>query len=106
MCLNFYRKKLYEPCREFPQGTLVIQNLSSVLYEEGQWKFPHEFNPENFLNDRGELQKPEAFIPFSVGKNPHSFPMANTHFASGLSYNVRFQSNLVRTEQSEAANWL
>ncbi|KAJ3596613.1 hypothetical protein NHX12_003017 [Muraenolepis orangiensis] len=50
-----------------PKGTLVIQNLSSVLYEEGQWKFPHEFNPDNFLNDQGELQQPEAFMPFSVG---------------------------------------
>ncbi|CAL8357354.1 unnamed protein product [Lota lota] len=52
---------------KIPKGTLVIQNLSSVLYEEGQWKFPHEFNPDNFLNDQGELQKLEAFMPFSVG---------------------------------------
>ncbi|CAL8262462.1 unnamed protein product [Merluccius merluccius] len=52
---------------QIPKGTLVIQNLSSVLYEEGQWKFPHEFNPDNFLNDQGELQKLEAFMPFSVG---------------------------------------
>ncbi|KAK0137303.1 Cytochrome P450 2D4 [Merluccius polli] len=50
---------------QIPKGTLVIQNLSSVLYEEGQWKFPHEFNPDNFLNDQGELQKLEAFMPFS-----------------------------------------
>ncbi|KAM4618896.1 cytochrome P450 2C3-like isoform 2-T2 [Polymixia lowei] len=52
---------------QIPKGTLVIPNLSSVLYEEGQWKFPHEFNPENFLNDQGELLKLEAFMPFSVG---------------------------------------
>uniref|UniRef100_A0A3Q0S7Z7 Uncharacterized protein n=1 Tax=Amphilophus citrinellus TaxID=61819 RepID=A0A3Q0S7Z7_AMPCI len=38
-----------------PKGTLVIENLTSVLNEEGQWKFPHEFNPENFLNDQGEF---------------------------------------------------
>ncbi|KAJ4937532.1 hypothetical protein JOQ06_002167 [Pogonophryne albipinna] len=40
---------------------------SQVLNEEGQWKFPNEFNPENFLNDQGEFVKPEAFMPFSAG---------------------------------------
>ncbi|XP_054907667.1 cytochrome P450 2J6-like isoform X2 [Poeciliopsis prolifica] len=50
-----------------PQGTMIIQNLTSVLREEGQWKFPHEFNPENFLNEQGEFVKPEAFMPFSAG---------------------------------------
>uniref|UniRef100_A0A4W5M525 Uncharacterized protein n=1 Tax=Hucho hucho TaxID=62062 RepID=A0A4W5M525_9TELE len=34
---------------QLPQGTMVIPNLSSVLHEEGQWKFPREFNPDNFL---------------------------------------------------------
>ncbi|XP_044213790.1 cytochrome P450 2F2-like [Thunnus albacares] len=50
-----------------PKGTMIIPNLTSVLKEEGQWKFPHEFNPENFLNDQGEFVKPEAFMPFSAG---------------------------------------
>uniref|UniRef100_A0A8P4G294 Uncharacterized protein n=1 Tax=Dicentrarchus labrax TaxID=13489 RepID=A0A8P4G294_DICLA len=50
-----------------PKGTLVIPNMKSVLSEEGQWKYPHEFNPENFLNEQGEFVKPEAFMPFSTG---------------------------------------
>uniref|UniRef100_A0A3Q1FNY8 Cytochrome P450 2J6-like n=1 Tax=Acanthochromis polyacanthus TaxID=80966 RepID=A0A3Q1FNY8_9TELE len=50
-----------------PKGTIIIQNMSSVLGEEGQWKYPHEFNPDNFLNDQGEFVKPEAFMPFSAG---------------------------------------
>uniref|UniRef100_A0A671VJL0 Cytochrome P450 2F2-like n=1 Tax=Sparus aurata TaxID=8175 RepID=A0A671VJL0_SPAAU len=50
-----------------PRGTLIIPNLTSLLNEEGQWKFPNEFNPENFLNDQGEFVKPEAFMPFSTG---------------------------------------
>ncbi|XP_066569724.1 cytochrome P450 2D3 isoform X2 [Amia ocellicauda] len=50
-----------------PKGTTIIPNLSSVLYEEGQWKFPHNFNPSNFLNEEGEFVKPEAFVPFSMG---------------------------------------
>ncbi|KAF5897979.1 cytochrome P450 2F2-like, partial [Clarias magur] len=50
-----------------PKGTMIIPNLSSVLHEEGQWKFPHDFNPSNFLNDQGQFEKPEAFLPFSAG---------------------------------------
>uniref|UniRef100_A0A3P8U1K4 Cytochrome P450, family 2, subfamily X, polypeptide 9 n=1 Tax=Amphiprion percula TaxID=161767 RepID=A0A3P8U1K4_AMPPE len=50
-----------------PKGTTIIQNLTSVHNEEGQWKYPHEFNPENFLNDQGEFVKPDAFMPFSAG---------------------------------------
>nr|QQL94702.1 cytochrome P450 2d15-like protein [Lateolabrax maculatus] len=50
-----------------PRGTIIIPNLSSVLYEKGQWKSPHDFNPENFLNEKGEFVKPEAFMPFSTG---------------------------------------
>ncbi|XP_071398517.1 cytochrome P450 2F2-like [Centroberyx affinis] len=50
-----------------PRGTMIIPNLTSVLSEEGQWKYPHDFNPENFLNDQGEFVKPEAFMPFSAG---------------------------------------
>ncbi|XP_033823861.1 cytochrome P450 2B1-like isoform X1 [Periophthalmus magnuspinnatus] len=50
-----------------PKGTIIIPNLSSALSEEGQWKFPHEFNPENFLNDKGEFVKPDAFLAFSAG---------------------------------------
>lgn len=49
------------------QGTMIIPNLSSVLNEEKHWKFPHEFNPENFLNEKGEFVKVDAFIPFSAG---------------------------------------
>lgn len=50
-----------------PRGTMIMPNLTSLLNEEGQWKFPNEFNPENFLNDQGEFVKPEAFMPFSAG---------------------------------------
>uniref|UniRef100_A0A672Y330 Cytochrome P450 2F2-like n=1 Tax=Sphaeramia orbicularis TaxID=375764 RepID=A0A672Y330_9TELE len=49
-----------------PRGTMIIPNLTTVMNEEGQWKFPNEFNPENFLNDQGEFVKPEAFMPFSA----------------------------------------
>uniref|UniRef100_A0A8B9HMX3 Cytochrome P450, family 2, subfamily X, polypeptide 9 n=1 Tax=Astyanax mexicanus TaxID=7994 RepID=A0A8B9HMX3_ASTMX len=50
-----------------PKGTVIYPNLYSVLNEESQWKFPHKFNPANFLNEKGQFEKPEAFMPFSVG---------------------------------------
>ncbi|XP_051560077.1 cytochrome P450 2F2-like [Myxocyprinus asiaticus] len=50
-----------------PKGTIIIPYLSSALREESLWKFPHEFNPQNFLNEKGEFVKPEAFLPFSAG---------------------------------------
>ncbi|XP_043935449.1 cytochrome P450 2D20-like [Protopterus annectens] len=50
-----------------PQGTRVMADLNSVLRDETQWKFPHEFNPANFLNGNGEFVKQEAFMPFSTG---------------------------------------
>ncbi|KTG44809.1 hypothetical protein cypCar_00007121 [Cyprinus carpio] len=53
--------------RPWIMGTVIITNLTTILKEEGQWKFPHEFNPDNFLNEQGQFEKPEAFIPFSTG---------------------------------------
>ncbi|XP_076873279.1 cytochrome P450 2J2-like isoform X2 [Brachyhypopomus gauderio] len=51
-----------------PKGTPIIPNLTSVLFDETQWKSPHSFDPQNFLNPQGEFIKPEAFLPFSAGK--------------------------------------
>ncbi|XP_077311454.1 cytochrome P450 2J6-like isoform X1 [Lithobates pipiens] len=50
-----------------PKGTLIITDLSSTHYDEKYWKYPNEFNPENFLNEDGELVKVEYFLPFSAG---------------------------------------
>ncbi|XP_073668959.1 cytochrome P450 2F2-like isoform X5 [Paramisgurnus dabryanus] len=50
-----------------PKGTIIIPYLSSALRDKSQWKFPNEFNPQNFLNEKGEFVKPDAFMPFSVG---------------------------------------
>ncbi|KAF3855254.1 hypothetical protein F7725_023309 [Dissostichus mawsoni] len=44
-----------------------FEDRHNMPYVQGQWKFPNEFNPENFLNDQGEFVKPEAFMPFSAG---------------------------------------
>ncbi|KAI1892062.1 hypothetical protein AGOR_G00150110 [Albula goreensis] len=51
-----------------PKGTLVIANLTSVLFDEKEWKSPNSFDPGRFLNKEGELVKIDAFLPFSAGK--------------------------------------
>ncbi|XP_026570166.1 cytochrome P450 2J6-like [Pseudonaja textilis] len=52
---------------QIPKGATIFINLHSVHHDESQWKFPHEFNPSNFLNAKGEFVKPEAFLAFSAG---------------------------------------
>ncbi|XP_054856200.1 cytochrome P450 2J2-like isoform X2 [Eublepharis macularius] len=50
-----------------PKDTMIVTSLISVHYDESQWKYPREFNPSNFLNEKGEFVKPEAFLAFSAG---------------------------------------
>ncbi|KAM6430454.1 cytochrome P450 2J6-like isoform 2-T2 [Liasis olivaceus] len=52
---------------KIPKDTMVFVNLQSAHFDESQWKFPDEFNPSNFLNEKGEFVKPEAFLAFSAG---------------------------------------
>ncbi|XP_025029005.1 cytochrome P450 2J2-like [Python bivittatus] len=52
---------------KIPKDTIVFVNLHSAHFDESQWKFPDEFNPSNFLNEKGEFVKPEAFLAFSAG---------------------------------------
>ncbi|NWV74958.1 CP2J2 protein, partial [Dasyornis broadbenti] len=50
-----------------PKGTVIMANLSSLLFDKNEWKTPDIFNPENFLKD-GKFWKNEYFLPFSMGK--------------------------------------
>ncbi|XP_044147954.1 cytochrome P450 2J5-like isoform X2 [Bufo gargarizans] len=49
------------------KGTIIIANLDSVHMDPKQWKFPETFNPSNFLDEDGNFQSNEAFLPFSIG---------------------------------------
>lgn len=40
----------------------------SVLNDTTQWTEPEKFRPERFLEENGQLIKPDAFCPFSMGK--------------------------------------
>ncbi|XP_062411731.1 cytochrome P450 2J2-like isoform X2 [Sardina pilchardus] len=51
-----------------PKGTMVMGNLTSVLFDETEWETPHTFNPGHFLDAEGKFRKREAFLPFSIGK--------------------------------------
>ncbi|KAK3552276.1 hypothetical protein QTP86_007494 [Hemibagrus guttatus] len=50
------------------KGTTVYPLLMTVLRDESQWKSPHTFNPENFLDEQGRFVKKDAFMPFSAGR--------------------------------------
>nr|AAI52007.1 Zgc:171945 protein [Danio rerio] len=52
---------------DIPQGTQMLINLSDILANKEHWKHPNTFNPENFLDDKGNFYRPEAFLPFSLG---------------------------------------
>ncbi|KAM6305918.1 cytochrome P450 2J2 [Aegotheles albertisi] len=50
-----------------PKGTIVITNLTSVMFDKNEWESPDTFNPGHFLKD-GQFWKKEYFMPFSIGK--------------------------------------
>ncbi|XP_070559962.1 cytochrome P450 2B4-like [Ptychodera flava] len=50
-----------------PKGTTVFMNLLSVHYDPKYWQNPEEFRPERFLDENGNVNEPEAYIPFSMG---------------------------------------
>ncbi|XP_066533315.1 cytochrome P450 2K1-like isoform X2 [Hoplias malabaricus] len=49
------------------KGTCVIPLLTSVLRDENEWKSPNTFNPEHFLDEKGQFVKRDSFLPFSAG---------------------------------------
>uniref|UniRef100_A0A8C3PK16 Cytochrome P450 n=1 Tax=Calidris pygmaea TaxID=425635 RepID=A0A8C3PK16_9CHAR len=49
------------------QGTIIIPNIASALYDPEQWETPRQFNPGHFLDKEGNFIPREAFLPFSAG---------------------------------------
>ncbi|XP_040895829.1 cytochrome P450 2J2-like [Toxotes jaculatrix] len=51
-----------------PKGTAITTLLSSVLFDKNEWETPDTFNPEHFLDSKGQFRRRDAFLPFSAGK--------------------------------------
>ena len=53
---------------KIPKGTLIVDQVSSVLFDERYFTDPHMFNPERFIDENGKFFTPPELIPFGVGK--------------------------------------
>ncbi|KAF1758767.1 hypothetical protein GCK72_015227 [Caenorhabditis remanei] len=51
-----------------PKDTVIIPQISSVMYDPEIFPEPYEFRPERFLESDGSLKKVEELVPFSIGK--------------------------------------
>lgn len=54
------------------QGSIVLPNIASSLYDPEHWETPRQFNPGHFLDKDGNFVSQEAFLPFSIGKFTNS----------------------------------
>ncbi|XP_066280169.1 cytochrome P450 2D3-like [Branchiostoma lanceolatum] len=53
---------------DIPAGTDVLINLWSLHMDPGCWDNPDKFDPGRFLDDNGQLQTHDSFMPFSTGR--------------------------------------
>ncbi|XP_062976492.1 cytochrome P450 2F2-like isoform X2 [Elgaria multicarinata webbii] len=51
-----------------PKGIAIIPLTPSVHFDPLQWETPEKFNPDHFLDGKGQFRKRDAFMPFSAGK--------------------------------------
>lgn len=47
----------------------MLANIWAVHNDPKLWGDPQNFRPERFLNDKGQLEKPDYWIPFSAGNS-------------------------------------
>ncbi|NP_001085249.1 uncharacterized protein LOC432347 [Xenopus laevis] len=51
-----------------PKGTDVYPMICTALRDPKQFATPNKFNPQHFLDDKGNFKTSNAFMPFSTGK--------------------------------------
>ncbi|XP_017574190.2 cytochrome P450 2H1-like isoform X1 [Pygocentrus nattereri] len=49
-----------------PKGSTIMVNLKAIMTDKQHWKYPDTFNPENFLDEKGQFCRNDAFLPFSL----------------------------------------
>ncbi|XP_053316085.1 cytochrome P450 2J5-like [Spea bombifrons] len=52
---------------QIKKGTVVVTSLASALHDPNIWKSHETFYPSNFLDNNGNFQCNDAFLPFSAG---------------------------------------
>lgn len=66
-----YSNRNKEECKilgyTIPKSSFIVSNLYNVLHDPNTWNDPDTFRPERFLTPDGTVEKPEYFIPFSLG---------------------------------------
>jgi len=50
------------------KGVLILPQISVVMLDEKVFPKPYSFDPERFLDERGQLKKVDELVPFSMGK--------------------------------------
>ena len=51
-----------------PKNSVVFANFFGVHMDRDIWDEPEKFRPERFLDVEGHVTRPDAYMPFSVGK--------------------------------------
>ncbi|XP_018611667.1 cytochrome P450 2U1 [Scleropages formosus] len=51
-----------------PKGTVIFPHLWAVHRDPTLWEKPDVFNPYRFLDENGEVNRKEFFIPFGTGR--------------------------------------
>lgn len=54
---------------DIPRDTMVVAMFSGMLNDPEYLKNPMQFDPENFLDDKGKFFIPEKHFPFALGKH-------------------------------------
>jgi len=69
--LSLYHRNVKETTvmgHRIPKDSMIIPNIYAVHHDPELWGDPENFRPDRFITEDGKLDKPEYWIPFSLGK--------------------------------------
>ena len=52
-----------------PKDTIIICNIWAIHHDPKVWEDPEQFRPERFLDSKGNVCRPQEYMPFSIGKS-------------------------------------